>query len=217
MKALTVVISDNNEKAVSEWNVRDWYLSLNDGDTAFVATPTMLSALQLGVRLKELETFTFTFHGQDITCGENGDLDQWPVGFMDQQAVYLKALIKGSTYDDEKASFAEMKKKRAQGNPFYTEKRSVERIYDYEKLKSHVNEYLCENTINYERFECTGVELSTSDCMEVSLKRVGEDLYNDGEIDEDFEDDEQWETFCAGMAAQLGVRIFGAPWHYYTR
>ena len=102
MKKINVVISNDNKHAVTDWNARDWYLALEDGDTAFVATGLMLNELRLGVRSKEVEPFSFTFDDKTISCGENGQLDDWPCGFMDHQGIQIKALMKGISYDQSK-------------------------------------------------------------------------------------------------------------------
>ncbi len=105
MKKINVVISNDNNHAVTDCNARDWYLSLNDGDTAFVSTGIMLNELRLGVRSKEVEPFEFTFDDNVIHCGDTGQLDDWPCGFMDHQAIQIKAMMKGISYDQSKREF----------------------------------------------------------------------------------------------------------------
>jgi hypothetical protein len=111
MKKINVVISNINKHAVTDWNARAWYLSLNDGDTAYVATSTMLNELRLGVRNKELETFTFHFNDDVVSCGEKGHLDKWPCDFMDHQAIHVKALMKGISYEQSKNALHETRDK----------------------------------------------------------------------------------------------------------
>lgn len=109
MKKLKVVISSDNKHAVTDFNARSWYLSLNDNDTAFVATLTMLNELRLGVRNKEVEPFKFTFNDEVVSCGEKGQLDKWLCGFMDHQGIQIKALMKGISYEQSKIEIREMR------------------------------------------------------------------------------------------------------------
>lgn len=102
MKKIKVIISNDNKHAVTDWNARDWYLSLSDGDTAFVATGIMFNELRLGVRLNEVEPFEFEFEGQVITCSDKGQLSEWPIRFMDQQGIQIKALMKNISYDQSR-------------------------------------------------------------------------------------------------------------------
>ena len=103
MKTFIVVISKDNANAVTDWNARSWYLGLKDGDRVFVSTGLMLNELRLGVRNKEVTPFKFLFNNKTISCGEKGQLDDWPVGFMDHQGIQIKALMKGISYDQSKA------------------------------------------------------------------------------------------------------------------
>lgn len=105
MKKINVVISNDNKHAVTDWNARDWYLALKDGDTAFVSTGIMLNELRVGVRSKEIEPFEFIFNDKAIKCGEKGQLDDWPIGFMDHQGIQIKALMKGISYDQSKSEW----------------------------------------------------------------------------------------------------------------
>lgn len=102
MIKIKVVISNDDKHAVTDWNSRKWYLSLKDNDTAFVATSTMFNELRLGVRNKEIEPFNFKFNDEVISCGDKGQLDSWPNGFMDHQAIQIKALMKGISYEQSK-------------------------------------------------------------------------------------------------------------------
>ena len=102
MKKIRVIISNGNEHAVTDWNARDWYLALKDNDNAFVATSAMLNQLRLGVRLGEIEPFSFLFYDETINCGSKGELDKWPCGFMDHLGISVKALMKCITHDQSK-------------------------------------------------------------------------------------------------------------------
>jgi len=102
LKNITVIVSKDNKYAVSDWNARDWYLSLKDGDTATVASSIMLNELRLGVRSGEIAPFSFDFDGKKVSCGDKGQLDEWPTGFMDHLGIQMIALMKGITYDNAK-------------------------------------------------------------------------------------------------------------------
>lgn len=177
----------------------------------------MLSALRHGVSQKEIAPFSFIFQGKTITCGGKGELSGWPVGFMDEQGVYVKALMNGKSYEEEQAAMGELKRKHAEKNknPFYNDVKITKREYDFEALQAHVNAYLKENQIAGDDFKCDRIAMGNNDVMEVHLQRVGEDLYNDGVIDEDFEEDGNWKVFCNDMATKLGVSFFDVPCYYY--
>ncbi|HHZ69181.1 MAG TPA: hypothetical protein EYN67_01185 [Flavobacteriales bacterium] len=102
MKKINVIISNDNKYAVTDWNAREWYLSLNDGDTATVATGTMLNELRVGVRSEEIEQFSFEFKGQTINCGESGQLSDWPIGLFDHLMIQMYSLMKGIPYGEAK-------------------------------------------------------------------------------------------------------------------
>jgi hypothetical protein len=100
-KAVKVVISKLAKDAVSEWGSREWYQEiLKTGDTARVATSSQLGELRVGVRLGEIEPFSFTYEDNEFNVGENGALEPyWPCGFMDNQAKQIYVLISGMTRD----------------------------------------------------------------------------------------------------------------------
>ena len=43
MKTLNVIISEDNQHAISDWYLNEWINSLQDGDTAYVATSLMFN------------------------------------------------------------------------------------------------------------------------------------------------------------------------------
>lgn len=95
MKNIVVIVSDNDNHAVSDWNLKKWYESIQDADTVFVGTTLMLNELRLGVMRGEIAPFRFVFSGVDVLCDEQGVLSNWPEGLGDQLADQMKALMKG--------------------------------------------------------------------------------------------------------------------------
>jgi hypothetical protein len=102
MKKINVSISNKDEHAVTDWNARQWYLSLKDGDTAIVATAIMFNELRVGVKNKEIEPFSFEFRGKTINCEENGQISEWSIDFFDHLMIQMYSLIKGIPYDESK-------------------------------------------------------------------------------------------------------------------
>ncbi len=88
---------------------------------------------------------------------------------------------------------------------------------DFDQVLKSVSEYLSKNEISGDKYEVTGFNEKRSDSVEIELKRLGDDLYNNGCIDEDFEADENWKTFCTGMAKSLEARRFSVPYWYYPK
>ena len=111
MIKINVVISKDDTHAVTDWNARQWYLDIKDGSDVFVSTSLMLNELRLGVRNKEVEPFDFIFNGKVICCNDKGELNDWPVGFMDHQGIQIKALMKGISYEQSKIEIQKLKAK----------------------------------------------------------------------------------------------------------
>jgi hypothetical protein len=112
VKTLHVVISEENEHAVTDTNARAWYLALKDNDVAYVATSAMFGQIRLGVRLGEVKPFSTNINGEVVHCGNNGQLDSWPIGFMDEQAISIKALMKGIPYEQSKEENDDFRKSK---------------------------------------------------------------------------------------------------------
>lgn len=94
MKKITVVISNDNTHAVTDWNVESWAESLKDGDTAYVATSCMFNELRVAVSKGVIEPFHFDFNGELFHVGEKGELEPyWANGFFDQAGIQVKQLM----------------------------------------------------------------------------------------------------------------------------
>lgn len=102
MKNINIVITEDNAFAVSDWNVGKWYESLASGTTVQVATSVMLNELRIGVRLGEIEPFTFEFDGEVINCLPSGELDKWPNGLGDHVIIQMDVLLQGITREKAK-------------------------------------------------------------------------------------------------------------------
>lgn len=102
MKKLNVIISKKSEHAISDWDVLDWYKEALNGDenTVYVATSNMFNELRVGVRLGEIEPFSFDYEGETINCSEDGRLDNWPNGFCDHLKIQMHSLMKGITREE---------------------------------------------------------------------------------------------------------------------
>ncbi|MEZ9700760.1 hypothetical protein AB4455_12265 [Vibrio sp. 10N.261.46.E12] len=112
-KKITVVISEDNAHAVSDWNVIDWYQSLKNGDTAYVATSLMFNELRIGVDRNEIAPFSFEFRGKTIHIGDNGEVVErvWPDGMFDQLSVQVKMLMSRKPREAVEADMKEMKQR----------------------------------------------------------------------------------------------------------
>ena len=102
MKKLNVIISKKSEHAISDWDVLDWYKEALNGDksTVYVATSIMFNELRVGVRLGEIEPFSFEYGGETINCLEDGRLDNWPKGFCDHLKIQMYSLMKGGSREE---------------------------------------------------------------------------------------------------------------------
>ena len=104
MKTITVIISKEDKDAITDWNVKAWYDNLlQTGDTAVVATPGMLNALRVGVRLGEISPFSFDFEGETIHVAGDARLSNWPSGFMDHQAKDMFTIMTGKSREEATA------------------------------------------------------------------------------------------------------------------
>jgi hypothetical protein len=88
------------------------------------------------------------------------------------------------------------------------EQTSHVKVFDWDSIKRKVDEYLTKNEIGGDKYKCTGVGTNL-DYVEVKLSRI-----DSREIDEDFIEDEGWESFCEEMAEKLEVRLFTQPYWY---
>lgn len=86
-----------------------------------------------------------------------------------------------------------------------------------DKVLDKVNQYLSENLIADEKYKCTRFNEFTSFSIEMELIRVGDDLYNDGYIDEDFESDDSFKAFCDEMKELIELKRFSVPYWYYSK
>ncbi|AWK84638.1 hypothetical protein [Photobacterium damselae] len=99
LKRLQVIITSDSQYAISDFDVENWYqaLLLESSNVAHVATGLMLNELRIGVRLCELEPFSFEFRGETVNCLKNGELDKWPNGLFDHAIVQMDVLMQGIT------------------------------------------------------------------------------------------------------------------------
>jgi hypothetical protein len=88
---------------------------------------------------------------------------------------------------------------------------------DQNKILDAINDYLLNNSIENYNYKCTGFGEFNERSIEINLIRDGVDLYNEGQIDEDFDSDENWELFCKKMENLLEVRRFSVPYWYYPK
>jgi hypothetical protein len=86
-----------------------------------------------------------------------------------------------------------------------------------DKVLDEINDYLFNNSIENYNYKCTGFSEFSNSAVEINLIRDGVDLYNNGEIDEDFDSDENWKVFCKKMEVLLEVRRFSVPYWYYSK
>lgn len=60
----------------------------------------MLNELRVGVRLGEIEVFSFEFEGKVINAQPDGKLDDWPEGLFDHMAKQVYSLMTGRTREE---------------------------------------------------------------------------------------------------------------------
>jgi len=87
----------------------------------------------------------------------------------------------------------------------------TKRVYDFEAIKKKVDKYLGENPIDGDTYKVDRVT-GGIDGITIELERVGE-----FPIDEDFPEDDKWESFCDSMKVDLGVRFVSVPSRYYAK
>ncbi len=98
MQHVKVVISKDSVHAVSDWDVRAWYLNiLETGGTAYVATYIMFNELRVGVRLGEIAPFTFAYDNKEISVGVDAKLSECPEGFMGHLKDQMFVIMTGRT------------------------------------------------------------------------------------------------------------------------
>ena len=107
MKKLNVIISKKSEHAISDWDVLDWYKEALNGDenTVYVATSIMLNELRVGVRLGEIEPFSFDYEGETVNCLKDGQLDKWPNGLGDHLIIQMDSLLKCISRDEARNNY----------------------------------------------------------------------------------------------------------------
>ena len=88
---------------------------------------------------------------------------------------------------------------------------------DQDRVLDEINDYLLNNSIENYNYKCTGFSEFSDRAVEISLIRDGDNLYNEGQIDEDFDSDENWDLFCKKMKLLLEVRSFSVPYWYYSK
>lgn len=117
VKQVTVTISDDNRHAVTDMQVLNWYRNLitEKKPVANVATMNMFNELRVGVRLGEIQPFSFMFEGQEYKIGSNGELKpNWPLNFFDQQAAQLNSLMSGCSREEARQKIIDKKIERQQ-------------------------------------------------------------------------------------------------------
>lgn len=93
-KKINVVISFDDKHAISDFNVKQWYKSLKDGDTAHVGTHVQFGELRAGVYLGEIAPFTFELEGQSLTILDNGMLkEEWPENLFGHLIVQMDLIM----------------------------------------------------------------------------------------------------------------------------
>lgn len=113
MKNIKVVISTDNEHAVSDWSVTSWCEGLQEGDTAYVATSRMLDEVRIGISRQEIAPVNFDFEGFNLSIGSKGEIKEgWPSNFFDHQAIQLKQLMTGKDKESATRSVEEFKSRR---------------------------------------------------------------------------------------------------------
>ncbi|MEZ8198471.1 hypothetical protein [Vibrio splendidus] len=107
MKKLNVIISKKSEHALSDWDVLGWYENILNCEetTVFVATSIMLNELRVGVRLGEIEPFSFEFEGHTVKCLDDGRLDNWPNGLGDHLVIQMESLLKRISRKEARNNF----------------------------------------------------------------------------------------------------------------
>lgn len=99
MKQFNVIYSTEQQHAVADAKVIDWYADLlhaaDEGNVVdvHVATNTQLNELRIGVKFGEIAPFDIIFNDDTISCDEKGNMDDWPDGFFNEVDIQLNFLI----------------------------------------------------------------------------------------------------------------------------
>jgi hypothetical protein len=120
MNNFKVIITNEDQYAVSNANTRKWYLSiLNLLKTSksevniYVATSLQFGELRLGVMQKELQPFDFEFNNKTLYVQEKGNLHpNWEIGLFDEGIPQIKALMSGKSYEVSQKEHVEIMTKR---------------------------------------------------------------------------------------------------------
>ena len=106
MKKVNVIISKDGKDAVSDWEAANWYQNLlKTGEDAVVATLCMFNELRVGVRVGEIEPFSFTFEGETYSVGEDAKVNPiYPTGFFDHQAQQMFIIMTGKSREQANQS-----------------------------------------------------------------------------------------------------------------
>lgn len=93
-KKINVVITKDDADAVSDWSLESWYKNLKDGDTARLSSILMFNEIRVGVSRGEVEPFTFTYDGEELSVDSNGEVQpRWPDGFGDHLIIQMDMLL----------------------------------------------------------------------------------------------------------------------------
>ncbi len=95
MKTINLIMSDDNNDAVADRNVGDWYDEFisSSKTTIGIATDTQFNAIRIGVVAKEIAPFSFDFNGKEVFVDEDAALSEWPEGMFDQTIKQMQVLI----------------------------------------------------------------------------------------------------------------------------
>jgi hypothetical protein len=120
MNNFKVIITSEDQYAVSNANTRKWYLSIldlikrNQGETTIhVATSLQFGALRLGVMRKELQPFDFEFNKKTLYVQEKGNLHpHWEIGLFDEGIPQVKAMMSGKSHEESEKDHIESMQRR---------------------------------------------------------------------------------------------------------
>ena len=103
MKKITAILTKKDEHSVSDWNLDAWYQGVLAGDgTVYFSNILMLNELRLGVRLGEIEPFSFEFEGNTINIYYTGELSKWYNGLGDHNIIQMEAMTENISRDQAK-------------------------------------------------------------------------------------------------------------------
>lgn len=97
---------------------------------------------------------------------------------------------------------------------FYEKEVTVNtRKYNLEAVSGRIRDYLRTNKIDDEKYLLSHVVHEPAfDMFTIYLTR--DENY---QIDEDFDDDDEWREFCTALANELKVRRVSVPYWYYPK